>query len=272
MPLHAFPPTQNLQPFIHSITSLHTEDSDMATPVPCFPTGGVSLDFVLGPQIEFNSPEIPQVILPKSYLTGQVTGSYELTLPPGSIHFKVIFYPTAFAKLTGMEVADITNGFISLSHLSGEWKQLEEVIHNQSTDEGRVKEINSFFLKKLYITPQKWDTLYDQTLDWVANCYTFSMQKLQEDLQYADRHIRRVFKQAVGISPKPYHQIIRFHRSAKLLRENPERPLQDIVAICNYSDVAHLSRQFQAHSGLSLSEFRKLPVGPNDQWMIWFKK
>lgn len=270
MALHVFSPNATLQPYIHSITSLHTEDSDMSTIVRCFPTGGVSLNFELGHQTEFNSTEIQLVKLPKSYLTGQITGAYDLHLPPGSIHFKVIFYPAAFAKLTEIEVSDFTNGFIALSHLSKEWKQLETVFHRLPTDEWRAKLINNFFLRKLTSDPQRWDTLYDQTLDWIANCYTFSMQNLQEDLQYADRHIRRVFKQAVGISPKPYHQIIRFHRSAKLLRENPERPLQDIVAICNYSDVAHLSRQFQAYSGLSLSEFRQLPPGPNDHWMIWF--
>lgn len=270
MSLHAFPIIEALQPYIHSITSLHTGASDQTTSLPCFPTGGVALNFELGRQTTLTSPHIQQVILPRSYLSGQITGSYGLNLPAGSRHLKVIFYPTAFGKLTGLEVAEITNGFIALSHLSEEWKQLEKVIYREATDEGRVKEINNFFLQKLSTSPQQWNTLYDQTLNWVANCYTFSMLKLQEDLQYADRHIRRVFKQAVGISPKPYHQIIRFHRSAKLLRDNPARPLQDIVALCNYSDIAHLSRQFQTYSGLSLAQFRQLPPGPNDHWMIWF--
>lgn len=270
MSLHAFPIIEALQPYIHSITSLDAGASDQNTSLPCFPTGGVSLNFELGQQPTFNSPDIQHVILPKSYLTGQITGTYDLQLPPGSTHFKVIFYPTAFAKLTEIEIADFTNGFIALSYLSKEWQQLDSLIHRLPTDEWRAKLVNKFFLQKLSTSPHQWNTLYDQTLNWVANCYTFSMRKLQEDLQYADRHIRRVFKQAVGISPKPYHQIIRFHRSAKLLRENPARPLQDIVALCNYSDIAHLSRQFQTYSGLSLAQFRQLPPGPNDHWMIWF--
>lgn len=270
MALHIFPPTPELQPYIHSITSLKIEGTEANSTVPCFPTGGISLNFEFGQPTVFNSPHIQEIILPKSYLAGQITGPYNLEVVPRSVHLKVIFHPTAFSKLTGIEVADITNGFIALSHLSQEWQRLSWDIHKHSSDEERVETINQFFLEKLSTVFQKRDTLYDQTLDWVANCYTFSMQKLHEDLQFADRHIRRVFKQAVGISPKPYHQIIRFHRSAKLLREDPSRPLQDIVALCNYSDIAHLSRQFQTYSGLSLSEFRKLPVGPNDKWMIWF--
>lgn len=270
MALHLFPTTQSLQPYIHSITSLQIEGAEVNVNVPCFPAGGISLNFELGNLSIVNSRDIQNVILPKSYLAGQITGPYNLQVVPGSVHFKVIFHPTAFSKLTGLEVTDITNGFISLSHIGKEWKQLAWDIHRHYTDVERVEIINKFFLEKLSSASQKRDTLYDQTLDWVANCYTFSMQKLHEDLQFADRHIRRVFKQAVGIAPKPYHQIIRFHRSAKLLRKNPSRPLQDIVALCNYSDIAHLSRQFQTYSGLSLSEFRKLPVGPNDQWMIWF--
>lgn len=264
----AFPVPEVLAPYIHCMTSSRPEDAAASQPVLVLPSGGVSLNFDIGGPARFATPSIGNVTLPRGFVAGQTTGPYSYHSSPETVAFRVIFHPTAFSRLTGIEVADVTNGFIALSHLGPEWVKLDQLIHDQQTDEARVEIITHFFTEKI---PYSHDPkpLAEQTLDWVANCYSFSMQELEAELTYADRHIRRVFKQVVGVAPKPYHQIIRFHRTARLLKESPTVSVQDIVAICNYSDSAHLSRQFQAYSGLTLSQYRETSPGPNKDWMIW---
>jgi methylphosphotriester-DNA--protein-cysteine methyltransferase len=47
------------------------------------------------------------------------------------------------------------------------------------------------------------------------------LNEIAEKLGYSNRHLRKMFKESFGISPKPYAQILRFQSSVhKLLEPN----------------------------------------------------
>lgn len=69
------------------------------------------------------------------------------------------------------------------------------------------------------------------------------------DLGMSERHFRRVFHQAVGVSPKMFAKLTRFHRALNAARQKSEKDWASIAAAAGYYDQAHLIAEFRALAG-----------------------
>ena len=75
------------------------------------------------------------------------------------------------------------------------------------------------------------------------------------DLGVSERHLRRVFREAVGVSPKTFAKLTRFHRALNSAREKDEPAWASIAAAVGYYDQAHLIADFHAIAGTTPSAF-----------------
>lgn len=66
------------------------------------------------------------------------------------------------------------------------------------------------------------------------------------DLGVSERHLRRVFRETVGLSPKTFAKLTRFHRALHLAREDARWSWANIAASAGYYDQAHLIADFHA--------------------------
>ncbi len=84
------------------------------------------------------------------------------------------------------------------------------------------------------------------------------------DLGVSERHLRRVFHETVGVSPKAFAKLARFHRALRAAREHAHAGWASIAAAAGYYDQAHLIADFRAIAGVTpralLGELR---VGPS---------
>jgi AraC-like DNA-binding protein len=69
------------------------------------------------------------------------------------------------------------------------------------------------------------------------------------DLGVSERHLRRVFHRTVGVSPKAFAKLARFHRALLVARENGSASWASIAATAGYYDQAHLIAEFRALAG-----------------------
>lgn len=69
------------------------------------------------------------------------------------------------------------------------------------------------------------------------------------DLGVSERQLRRVFREAVGVSPKTFAKLTRFHRALNAAREKGETSWASIAAAVGYYDQAHLIAEFHAIAG-----------------------
>jgi transcriptional regulator GlxA family with amidase domain len=68
-------------------------------------------------------------------------------------------------------------------------------------------------------------------------------------------HLLRVFKKAVGITPKEYLLRLRVETTKQLLRQGV--PLSDIVRQTGFTDKSHLARTFRKVTGITPDAFRR---------------
>jgi AraC-like DNA-binding protein len=83
------------------------------------------------------------------------------------------------------------------------------------------------------------------------------------DLGVSERHLRRVFHETVGVSPKAFAKLARFRRALHAAREGGQTSWASIAAAAGYYDQAHLIAEFRAIAGVTpralLDELRAAP-------------
>jgi AraC-like DNA-binding protein len=74
--------------------------------------------------------------------------------------------------------------------------------------------------------------------------------EVADDLGVSERHLRRVFRDTVGVSPKAFAKLTRFHRALRAARDG-HASWATIAASAGYYDQAHLIAEFRAIAGVT---------------------
>ncbi len=91
-----------------------------------------------------------------------------------------------------------------------------------------------------------------------------NVNEVADDLGVSERHLRRVFRDAVGVSPKAFARLTRFRHAVRAARERTPASWASIAAAAGYYDQAHLIAEFRAIAGVTpralLGELRAAPT------------
>ena len=87
-----------------------------------------------------------------------------------------------------------------------------------------------------------------------------SVSSVAYDPRVSERHLRRVFQEAIGMSPKTFARLARFRHALRAARESDHQGWASIAAAAGYYDQAHLIAEFRLIASASpqrlLSELR----------------
>ena len=81
------------------------------------------------------------------------------------------------------------------------------------------------------------------------------MNAVAVDLRVSERHLRRVFRETVGVSPKAFVRLARFRRALRAARHDDHASWASIAASTGYYDQAHLIAEFRAIAGVTPRAF-----------------
>ena len=79
--------------------------------------------------------------------------------------------------------------------------------------------------------------------------------EMAQRLSVSDRTFRRLWRDVVGIEPRKFIQLMRFHSALQMIDAGAS--LADVAAECGYSDQPHMARQIKSISGLPASALRR---------------
>jgi AraC-like DNA-binding protein len=86
-------------------------------------------------------------------------------------------------------------------------------------------------------------------LEAAARLARTSVNAVAAELGVSERHLRRVFHDVIGVSPKAFAKLARFHRALTAARANRAAGWASIAAGTGYYDQAHLIGEFRAIAG-----------------------
>lgn len=134
-----------------------------------------------------------------------------------------------------------------------EFIAVSQMIHSAQTTDERRQLLDTFFCNRIEskiaggMNMHRLENVFesieetDHTSDMAANACLSSKQ------------FTRVFNEYVGINPKSYQRLLRFHKAMMLLREG-NNAFTDIAYDCGYTDLAHMTKDIQQLCGKTPTE------------------
>ena len=101
-----------------------------------------------------------------------------------------------------------------------------------------------------------------------------SAAKMASAAYLGERQFLRVFRSYVGIPPKQYMRLRRFHRTLESMQQQADThktiDLMDIALRNGYYDLSHMALEFQQMGCVSPSHFRMLGIPLTADFSIFF--
>ena len=69
------------------------------------------------------------------------------------------------------------------------------------------------------------------------------------------KHLGKLFRAHVGLTPKVYARMFRFRRAIELVQQGQRLDWTRVAMACGYYDQAHFNREFREFAGMSPGEF-----------------
>ncbi len=196
--------------------------------------------------------------LPSNHFYGQ--SSKPLTLATfGSFGcLGINFYPYAIPLLFGLSSDKTTGKAFELQQLFGSHaSSVISAVLGMGQNEERVRYLSEM-LTSLVVQKETPDPIIEAAMRYfLTNDGRGSIEDLCTYLGYSVRQVERNFKEKIGISPKRYARIMRFHGAIRNYQNNSFENLSQLAISSGFSDQAHFIREFQHFAGIKPRHYFK---------------
>lgn len=153
--------------------------------------------------------------------------------------------------------------------------QLDRLFKQASQPQETTQLIDAFFLGHL---PRIEDYRYTRLRKVIAACDeakgNISAAEMASVACLGERQFLRVFRNYVGITPKQFIRLRRFHRTIQHIQRNAATSqtidLMQIALQHGYYDLSHMALEFQQMGCVSPSHFRLLGIPLTDDFSVFF--
>ena len=153
--------------------------------------------------------------------------------------------------------------------------QLDRLFKQASQPRETTQLIDAFFLGHL---PRVEDYRYTRLRKVIAACdeakENISAAEMASVACLGERQFLRVFRNYVGITPKQFIRLRRFHRTIQHIQRNAATSqtidLMQIALQHGYYDLSHMALEFQQMGCVSPSHFRLLGIPLTDDFSVFF--
>ena len=163
----------------------------------------------------------------------------------------VHFRPGGAFPFLGVPAGELANTHIDLATLWGPLAgQLRERLR-AATPAQRFSVLEAALVSRLHHPPERHDAVSVALTSFEQIDAEVKVRDVARRVGLSQRRFIQVFAAEVGLTPKLYYRIRRFHQAQRLVRKAPAPDWATVAAECGYFDQSHLIRDFCAFSGLS---------------------
>ncbi len=187
-------------------------------------------------------------------ILGSGTRARQIQRLSDASYFGVRLKPGLFISYQGLTLKDTTNQEIFLEQIEDDlfvfFRELQE-LHSLSL---KAELFHTYFDSCINVTGANDLTGY-------ILCEINSLQgnvrihELADELHYSERHMSRIFLDAMGITPKTFARIVRFQNVIDSILHQPVLSLCDYLAELGYADQSHFQREFKEYTGITPRRF-----------------
>lgn len=248
-------PSPALQEFVRDYLVAHFV-FDLNQPVPVKPYSpkpeqGITF-FPKGYVTLINQQTGEQQKAPRASIFGQQVSRYNFGLTPEYLMFRVHFQPGALYRLLRTPLSCFTDEYCDAAAVvTQEVEAVNERLANCTDYAQMVQLVEDYLFQK--IKKVKEDT---HRLDQVAGTILrdparFSLDALAREACLSPRQFNRKFTERIGVGPKLYSRIVRFHKAYLYKEAHPHEDWLSVAVLFGYADYQHLVKDFKAFSNVT---------------------
>jgi AraC-like DNA-binding protein len=175
----------------------------------------------------------------------------------GDVVHGVRLWPGAAAAALRTDVPALRDQVVPLERvLPGDWAgRFLEAVRHEGDDETTVRRLDAAWAPLVARRADLDAAVMRAVFSIVHSQGQTAVGALAEECGLSERHLRRRFVAAVGLSPKELARIRRLRASLVEALGDPDRRWVELAAACGYADQAHLVREYRRLSGLPPEAF-----------------
>lgn len=249
-----FLPHARLRPYIRRYAFYRAELGDIPQSFKCLPTGKTYIICNLGSPFRIYNPmHLGGIMQDGSMVVGHQDQCY-IVEPTGCYkQFTILLNPSGIYRLYGISLYPLLNNGGPLTEVLGdELRNFPAALENFTVDKASafIKEIERYFLSRVpvHVDYPYVERAVEHIFSTSGNC---TVASLAENAGVSLRHLRRVFKNVCGISPKGLIRITRFQYIVSTFKNEDQRKIDwcEIALSHGYYDQMHFIRDFKAFTG-----------------------
>jgi AraC-like DNA-binding protein len=218
-----------------------------------FPDGCLDMVFQLGdPFAEFDSRGVG-IVQSRNLLAGQLRRPVRIG-PTGRVEtFGIRFQPGGAHPVLRFPLDSCEDRIVALYDVWGATaRELGQRLGDASSDRARVRIADGFLLR---LRRRESAACVDFALDRIASgADIWRTAELAREAGVSARHLQRLFREYVGMSPKLYSRVQRFQTALRLL-DRAAGNIATAAADSGYFDQPHLIHDFREFTGMTPSAF-----------------
>jgi len=191
----------------------------------------------------------------ENHVAGQMLQLFRFHHSGNSGMLAIVFQPTGLHKFLRLPMSEFTQNFLNLELCFGnEGNELLERITTSASVEEKVQHCEIFLSRWLKKSSLQMDVT-DRAIELIRQDSSLQVDDLCKILNISSRHLRRKFHEKVGIGPKHYIRICRFHQAIRLRRSSYQLDLMDLSLRCGFYDQSHFCSEFRKFTGKTPFEY-----------------
>lgn len=243
-------PAPLLAPYVKHYWFL--ESDDIAHSQRIIPTGNIELVFHRGHLLRQGN-----IFTPRASLCGQ-TLSFSDLHPTGYVNMMtVVFHPFGAKAFFDLPFHTLSGLSVPLEDLNRKaFADLEDKILSTPDDALCIQLIETFLLNRLRLCKEYNYKRMAEAVGMINKLEKdLSVPFLAESICLSKKQFQRIFNEYIGLSPKEFMRIVRFHKALFTLQNDPSMNFTRLACECDYYDQSHLIREFKQFSGYTPREY-----------------
>lgn len=165
----------------------------------------------------------------------------------------VRFQPWGAHHVLRIPLAELADRHLPTTALWGSAaRQLEERLALANSTQARVAMVQDFLLARLQHRSARAEQLTKAT--WQSRGMV-RPARLAQGLGISERHLERICRRDLGVSPKGLTRLSRFLHACSALRSRTTGGLAELALKCGYYDQAHFNADFREFAGMTPTQF-----------------
>lgn len=139
--------------------------------------------------------------------------------------------------------------------LKSEILNIRERLLETKTTDGKFQILEENLLH-CYLNQLQQNPFVDFAISKILSCPNqVSIKEISQNIGFSHKHVCKIFKENVGVTPKTFLKIVRFQKAIQQVEQQPFTDWSAVAHDCGFYDQSHFIADFKVFSGFTPTEY-----------------